>query len=81
MESEVVINNGLTTEKFLAEIKKLVLDFNMDYLDAVVYYCERNNLEVETAASIIRSNLKIKSKLQVEAENLNFLPKTAKLPF
>ena len=81
MESEVVINNGLTTEKFLAEIEKLVLDFNMDYLDAVVYYCERNNLEVETAASIIRSNLKIKSKLQVEAENLNFLPKTAKLPF
>lgn len=81
MESEVVINNGLTTEKFLAEIEKLVLNFNMDYLDAVVYYCERNNLEVETAASIIRSNLKIKSKLQVEAENLNFLPKTAKLPF
>ena len=38
MESEVVINNGLTTEKFLAEIEKLVLNFNMDYLDAVVYY-------------------------------------------
>ena len=78
---DVVVNNGLTTEKFLTDIDKLVSKHNLEYLDAVVYYCEKNNLELETAASIIRSNLKIKSKLQLEAENLNFLPKTAKLPF
>ena len=78
---DVVVNNGLTTEKFLTDIDKLVSKHNLEYLDAVVYYCERNNLELETAASIIRSNLKIKSRLQLEAENLNFLPKTAKLPF
>lgn len=80
-QDDVVVNNGLTTEKFLSDIDKLVSKHNLEYLDAVVYYCEKNNLELETAASIIRSNLKIKSKLQLEAENLNFLPKTAKLPF
>lgn len=81
IDNDVIVNNGLTTEKFLGDIDRLVSNHNLEYIDAVVYYCEQNNLEVETAASIIRSNLKIKSKLQFEAENLNFLPKTAKLPF
>ena len=78
---DIVVNNRLTTEKFISEIDDLVLKYNLEYLDAVVYYCEKNNLELETAESIIKSNLKIKSKLQLEAENLNFLPKTAKLNF
>ena len=78
---DVVVNNGLTSEKFIKEIERIVNAYNIDYMDAVIYFCEKNNIEVETAASIIRSNLKIKSKLQLEAETLNFLPKSAKLPF
>jgi hypothetical protein len=78
---DVVVNNGLSSEKFLKEIDRIVNTFNIDYMDAVIHFCEKNNIEVETAASIIRSNLKIKSKLQLEAENLNYLPKSAKLPF
>ena len=78
---DVVVNNGLSSEKFLKEIERIVSTYNIDYMDAVIHFCEKNNIEVETAASIIRSNLKIKSKLQLEAENLNFLPKSAKLPF
>lgn len=78
---DVVVNNGLSSEKFLKEIDRIVSTYNIDYMDAVLHFCEKNNIEVETAASIIRSNLKIKSKLQLEAENLNYLPKSAKLPF
>lgn len=78
---DVVVNNGLSSEKFLKEIERIVSTYNIDYMDAVIHFCEKNNIEVETAASIIRSNLKIKSKLQLEAENLNYLPKSAKLPF
>lgn len=81
IDDVVVVNNGLTTEKFTKEIERIVNTFNIDYMDAVIHFCEKNNIEVETAASIIRSNLKIKSRLQLEAENLNFLPKSAKLPF
>ena len=81
MIDDVVVNNGLTTEKFTKEIERLVSTYNLEYMDAVIHFCEKNNIEVETAASIIRSNLKIKSKLQLEAENLNYLPKSAKLPF
>jgi hypothetical protein len=78
---DVVVNNGLSSEKFLKEIDRIVNTYNIDYMDAVIHFCEKNNIEVETAASIIRSNLKIKSKLQLEAENLNYLPKSAKLSF
>ena len=42
-------------------------------------HCEKNNIEVESIASLIKSNENIKSKIQIEAENLNFLPKTARL--
>lgn len=78
---DVVVGKGLTTESFTREIEKLVVTYKLDYMDAVVHFCEKNNIEIETAASIIKSNLKIKSKLQLEAETLNFLPKSAKLPF
>ncbi len=81
MSIDVVVNGGLTSEKFTKEIEKIVSDYNIDYMDAVLHYCEKNNIEVETAASIIKSNLRIKSRLQHEAENLNYLPKSAKLSF
>jgi hypothetical protein len=50
----------------------------MGYMDSVLYYCEQNEMEPETAATLITG--KLKQKIREEAENLNFLPKTAKLP-
>jgi len=49
-------------------------------MDAVLLYADQNGLEIETVASIIRNSTKIKSKIQVQAEELNFLPKTSRLP-
>ncbi len=80
MVDDVISTKALTSEKFIKEIENLVTRYNLDYMDAVVHYCEKNNIELEAAAGIIRSNLRIKAKLQDEAEELNFLPKRAKLP-
>ena len=54
---------------------------SLSYIDAVVDYCETNNLEIEVIAKIITGALK--SKIKIEAEELHLLPKsnTAKLPF
>lgn len=52
----------------------------MEYIDAVVYWCERNNVEIEYAAALIKKDSVIMSHIQTEAENLNILKKTAKLP-
>lgn len=70
----------LVPQSFYAEIETLVVELKVDYIDAVVHYCEKNGIEVETAAAIIKSNAKFKAMLQNEGEALNLLPKTAKLP-
>jgi hypothetical protein len=50
-------------------------------MDAILMYCEETGLEVELAAKLVSGALK--SKIQIEAEDLHFLPKsnTTKLPF
>ena len=80
MMDDVISTKALTSEKFIKEIERLVINYNLDYMDAVVNNFEKNNIEIEAAASIIRSNIRIKAKLQDEAEELNFMPKRAKLP-
>lgn len=66
---------------FSISIESLVQKKNIPYMDAILIHCEESGLEVELAAKLISSSLK--AKLQIEAEDLNFLPKsnTSKLPF
>jgi len=62
-------------------IEMIVREKNIEYIDAVVYYCERNNLEIETIADIIKQNAALKSKIQAEAEGLKMVKRTgARLP-
>lgn len=70
----------MTNDKFIKEIETLVTKYKLDYMDAVVHLCEKNNIEIEAAASIIKNNIKIKSKIQAAAEDLNYLPRSARLP-
>jgi len=64
---------------FMIEIEKLVVSKKLTYMEAVLYFCETTGLEVESAASIIKSSAKMKAKIQEDAEQLNYLPKTRKL--
>jgi len=50
------------------------------YMDAIVWYCEQNNIEIETTSRLISKSLK--EKIQVEAMNANMLKveKGGKLP-
>jgi hypothetical protein len=52
----------------------------MEYIDAVIYFCEKHEIDVETAASLIKGNSNLKASIRIEAENLNYLPKTSRLP-
>jgi len=79
-ENVIILSGMLTKQTFLSEIESLVKNKKLDYMDAVIYYCERNNIDVETAAVFVKDCQKMKSKIQEEAEALNFLPKGAKLP-
>jgi|TARA_B100000959_G_C14717652_1_gene515559 hypothetical protein len=70
--------NMYTSEQYNIEIEDIVERTSMSYLDAMLYHADENGLESETVAGLI--NVKTKTKLREEAEKLNFMPKTSKLP-
>ena len=71
----------LTPQKFAMEIEKIVASENdFNYIDAICYYCENNNIEVESVSKLISKPLK--ERLKWDATRLNFMKATseAKLP-
>jgi hypothetical protein len=71
----------ISANQFATDIESMRRNGHLEYVDAVVSWCEKNGVEVEYAASIIKKDPVLKSKLQVEAEDMNIVKKTAKLPF
>lgn len=66
---------------FTEEIERIVQDNKgMKYVDAIVFFCEKNNVEVESVPKLVSKPLK--EKLKCEAMELNLLKRTshAKLP-
>ena len=80
MSDEIEIEGIRTPTDFMIEIEKLVIEKRVNYIDAVVLFCEQRGMEVETAATLIKGSAKMKAKVQNDAEELNYLPKTRKLP-
>ena len=71
----IKMNNSMI---FMENIENLVQKTKMTYIDAVMYYCEENKLEPETAGKMIGG--KLKQNIQDEAEDLHLIQKTSKLP-
>ena len=69
-----------TSNTFPHEIECIKQEKHLDYIEAVIYWCDQRGLDVEYAASMIKKDLALKSKIQVEAENNNVLKKSARLP-
>lgn len=59
--------------EFAAEIRSMCEEKKMEYIDAVVHWCELNKVEVEYAAFLINQDATIRLHIQTEAENLNFI--------
>ena len=69
-----------TVSTFSEEVRKIQLEKNIEYIDAVVLWCELKGIEVELAADLIQQDAAMLSHIQEEAENLHYLKKTARLP-
>ena len=69
----------MNSKEFSLEIEKIVQEKKgISYMDAVLKYCEENELDPGTVAPMITKTLK--DKITIEAQNLNYLPKTGQLP-
>lgn len=79
-DDEPQVSPVKTLKDFQREIEHIVKTKRVDYMDAVLLYCSLTGLEIETAGQLIKSSAKMKALIQDEAEQLNYLPKSAKLP-
>ena len=59
-------------------IENIVKEKHITHMDAVLWYCEQEGLELEGINSLISKALK--EKIEANARELNFLPRQAKLP-
>ncbi len=74
------LNNIKSFKDLGQRIEQLAQELQTDYMDAVMHYCQENNLEVDFVGEIIAKNPSLKEKIAVEAEDLNLIKKTARLP-
>ena len=63
---------------FSSGIETLVIKLECSYMDAIIDYCEENDVDFDIVPKLISSS--IREKLQAEAMNLNFLPRVGTLP-
>lgn len=71
--------NELNSEYIMNQIQSLI-DSGATYIDAVVEFSERNEIEIEVVGEIIRRSPILKSRIHVEAEELNLVDKVTRLP-
>lgn len=77
---EEIEKKFLTSTKFTNDIENLVKRTKLNYIDAIVMYCEENNIDILSVPKLISKPLK--EKLKCDAIELNYIKKTsrAKLP-
>jgi len=84
MENQVddlIKEKFLCQAKFAQEIERLVQEnHELNYIDAIVVFCDQNSIELESVPKLLSKPLK--EKLKFNAMELNFLKRSsrAKLP-
>lgn len=63
---------------FSLMIEDLANRLKITHIEAVTHYCEEKNLEVEVAATLVNDSLK--SKIESDAQQLRYLPRSSQLP-
>lgn len=74
----VLFFDNETQNDFCREVEKHVEKWKTNYLDAVINICEARDIPVESVAKFLSKP--IIEKIKQEGQDLNFLPKTSKLP-
>jgi hypothetical protein len=74
---KVLENKFFCPSKFAQEIENIVqVNKEMNYIDAIIYFCERNNIDLESVPKLISKPLK--EKIKYDAMELNFLKRTSR---
>ena len=58
--NDVLEENFMTAAKFSLEVEKIVKDSELNYIEAIVMFCEEKNIEIENVGKLINKPLKEK---------------------
>ena len=72
-KKDLYIMIGITPEQLVQDINDIAYRNRMNYIDATVYYCEKNNLDIESVGKLVPSSLK--SKIEESAREIRMLKK------
>jgi hypothetical protein len=74
---KVLEEKFICPSKFAQEVEKIVQETpDVNYIDAVIIFCEKNKIDLESVPKLLSKPLKEKIKFQ--AMELNFLKKTSR---
>jgi hypothetical protein len=74
---KVLEEKFICPSKFAQEVEAIVQENpDVNYIDAVIIFCERNKIDLESVPKLLSKPLKEKIKFQ--AMELNFLKKTSR---
>lgn len=74
MEGSELFKNA---NDFCLHIEEIARTRRLSYMEAILQYCTDNYLEPDDVSPLINSNLR--DKIALEMQELNYLPKQAKL--
>ena len=63
---------------FSVKIEKMAVNMGISHLDAIFHYCDVEDIDMDIVPKLVNKSLQ--DKLEVEARELNFLPKLGSLP-
>ena len=78
-EQFLEITNLHSPETFSVKIEIMAVDMDISHMDAIFHCCEEEDIDIDIVPKLINKSLK--DKLEVEARELNFLPRLGSLPF
>jgi hypothetical protein len=73
------MDSFLTKKSFTEQVEEEVYMKDITYMEAANIICEMYDIEISEVKKFISDS--IRSKIEAEARDLNFLPKKAKLSF
>jgi hypothetical protein len=70
----------MNSKEFSLKIESIVKEKRISYIEAVILYCDNNEIDIGSVSSMINKSLK--EKIKLEAQKLNMLKdsKTGILP-
>ena len=73
---DIFEKNFMTAAKFSVEIENIVKEGDLNYIEAIVQFCEDKNIEMDGISKLISKPLK--EKLKYDAQRLNFMKRTSR---